>query len=207
MDVQNPHSQRTRQIHMTHVSELFTSNALSILRNTQLTQDIENDVHFVPDVYFSWDSDHGKTALSFKSVPGQLGTIWARVSGGPEWLSLNLSLGECTFAKGDVIGLVTELEGCDTQRFAPFIRTMRDGEIEDTFLQEGFTGSEDRAVQTALHTLEGYDPMIGRTGFHTLVIPLPRKDFQLQLRDLRLFVIPAARGINTRAGTLGSLAV
>lgn len=190
---------------MTHFSELFTANALSILRITEFAQTVENNAHVVPDISFSWDNDDGEVAISLKSNTGYLGELWGKVSGAPRWVSLNLSLGRCSFQAGDVLGIVVELEGCQDQSFPAFIRSTRGDGFSDTYLDDILTGSEDRAVRTLLHKVSTYTEMAGAETHHTLIIPLPRKDFRLYLRDMRLFVIPAARELSTRPATIARM--
>lgn len=191
---------------MTHFAEIFTASAVSILRSTDLSQRLENNTPVVPDIYFSWDEEGGQVDLTLKSLNGYMGDIWGKVSGAPSWLSLNLSLGRCSFAVGDVVGIVVELEGCADQSFPAFIRSGREGGGEsDTYLDDILKGSEDRVVRTLLHKVSAHSDMAGAEAFHTLIVPLPRKDFHMSLRDIRLFVIPAARGLDTRPATLGRI--
>lgn len=190
---------------MTHFAELFTASAISILRSSDFSQSLENNTPVVPDIYFSWDDEEGNVDVTLKSLNGYMGEIWGKVSGAPRWLSLNLSLGTCSFTAGDVLGLVVELEGCPDQNFPAFIRSDRAGAHSDTYLDEILKGSEDRAVRTLLHKISPHSGMIGAEAFHTLIVPLPLKDFRMNLRDIRLFVIPAARALDTRPATVARI--
>lgn len=179
---------------MTHPSELFTANAISILRHLDLAQPLKSGEHFVPDIYLSWDTEDCDVDITMKSVSGQMMRLWGKVEGTPRWLSLNISLGETTFKPGDVFGVVVEYEGCAGYDFMPFIRSSREGVITDATLQDHFSGSEDRSIATLLHTVKPDSDLIGPSAYRTLIIPLPRVDFTFNLRDLRSFVVPAARG-------------
>lgn len=191
---------------MTHFAELITASAVSILRSSDFSQTLENSTHVVPDIYFSWDNEEGEVDVTLKSINGYLGEIWCKVSGAPRWLSLNLSLGACSFTAGDVLGLVIELENCPDQSFPAFIRSTREDDVlGDTYLDDILKGSRDRAVRTLLHKVSPHSNMVGEEAFHTLIIPLPRKDFHMNLRDIRLFVIPAARGLDTRPATVARM--
>ncbi len=190
---------------MTHFSELFTANSLSILRNLKLAQSVENEVHVAPDIYFSWDSSQGTVEIALKSYPGHLADLWAKVTGMPSWLSFNLSLGNCAFKSGDVLGLIVELEGCEGHTFPIIVRSTQDGELSDTTLQDSLKGSEDRAVRTLLHTIAPHEALTGPKRYHTLIIPLPCRDFELDIRDVRLFIIPAARGLRSHPETVSSV--
>lgn len=187
---------------MTHFAELFTASAISILRISDFSQTLENNTPVVPDIYFSWDDKEGEVDMTLKSLSGYMGEIWCKVSKTPRWLSLNLSLGKCNFAAGDVLGLVVELENCPDQNFPAFIRSTReDDTLSDTYLDEILKGSSDRAVRTLLHKVSPQSSLVGAEAHHTLIVPLPCKDFHMSLRDIRLFVIPAARGLDTRPAT------
>ncbi len=191
---------------MTHFSELFTANAITILRSLELSQKLESDVHVVPDIYCSWDTTQGTIEISLKSLPGRLAELWAKVSGNPRWLSFNLSLGKTRFQAGDVLGVIIEIEGCADHEFRPFIRTVTPaGDTADTQLDDTLKGAGDRAVRTLLHPVVSENGIAGAEGYHTLVLPLPRKDFWLDLRDIRVFVVPAERGLRIGRSTLSSL--
>jgi len=192
---------------MTHLSELFTANAITILRSLELSQKLENDVHVVPKIYCSWDATEGTVEVSLKSLPGRVAELWGKVSGRPRWLSFNLSLGKSRFHPGDVLGVIFEIEGCADHEFRPFIRSMIPaGGTADTPLDDTLMGSGDRAVRTLLHTVARENAIAGEEAYHTLVLPLQRKDFRLDLRDIRVFVVPAERGLRIGHDTVSGLA-
>lgn len=186
---------------MTHSSELFTANAISILRTLEFEHPVESGVPVAPDICFHWDNKQASVDITVKSRPGHLVDMWAKVSGTPRWLSFTLSLGECSFRSGDTLGLIVELEGCGGETLPVIIRSSRDGTPADTPVLDTLTGSDDRVVRTLLHTIAPQDALTGGTAFHMLIIQLPRRDFRLDLRDLRLVVIPAERRFNSPPGT------
>lgn len=187
---------------MTHFSEIFTANALLILRNLELRQPVENNVRLAPEIYFSWDDKRGKVALEMKSSAGHLADIWAKVSGDPRYVSFNISLGECSFNAGDVLGLIVDFEGCAGQTLPLMIRSALNGAMADTPFLDPLVGSEDRAVHTLLHAIRPQEALTGPAKHHTLIFQLPHKDFWLDIRDLRLFVIPAARRLLGHQGAV-----
>ena len=79
-----------------------------------------------------------------------------------------------------------------------------DAALADTALADGLGGSDTRAVRTALHAFGAGDAAMGAPGYHTLVLRLPREDFHLRLHDLRIVVLPAARGLRLAPGTLAA---
>lgn len=187
---------------MTHFSELFAANTISILRTMSFSQTVENNKPLLPGVYFSWDTEEGNVDLSLESRTGELFEIWPKVTGKPRWFSLNLSLGDCTFEAGDVIGVIVEFEGAKGETFRFFTRSARGEKMTDTQFEDALKGSEDISVQTVLHTLTGSDALVQGQGFHTLILPLPLHDVTLRLRDLRVIVIPASRGLRSGPVTL-----
>ncbi|WP_212525599.1 hypothetical protein [Actibacterium sp. MT2.3-13A] len=189
---------------MTHPSEQFAAQTIAALREASLPERLETDAPIVPGVYFSWDTSGGEAALKLTSGPGLLVRVEARVAKPPRWFSFNLSLGKALFAPGDVLGMAVELEGGAAEDFPLVIRSTRNGEIGDTVLQDSLKGAEDRVVRTVLHTVDAADFLSREPAFHTLVMRLPKRDFALAIRDLRFFVLPAARGQRSQPATLSS---
>lgn len=191
---------------MPHSSESFAAHVIKELKGTHLPQAPQNDSPLVEGAYFSWDSDEGEAILTLKHVPDLLFTLEAKVTRHPRWFSFNLSLGEDSFVPGDVLGVVAKFETKSNESFPFFVRTSRENaDLADTHLQEGLTGGVGNVVQTALHTFEPFDAATQGPGFHTLVMQLPPRDFTLELRDLRVFVLPAARGLRSTPAGLASL--
>ena len=190
-----------------HLSVQFTEHEIAALRACDLPKTAENETCIVPNIYFSWDPVEGEATLELKAEPGVLFHAQARVTKSPRWISFNLALGEHAFEAGDILGLVTELEGCEGETISLFVRSVRDGETSDTYFQDGLQGSGETVVRTSLLTAAGGDFLSGPPAYHTVVMLLPTRDFTLTLRDLRFFVIPAARGLRSQSITLSSYAV
>lgn len=180
---------------MTHPIEQNAARAITALRLDHSPKHEEAALHLVPGVYFSWDAGNGDVTLDIRPELGLLLQLEARVARAPEWLSFNLELGEAALNAGDVLGIVAEFEGCPGTELPVFLRSSREGEIADTWLQNRFEGSDARSVQTVLHAVKDDEPLAAGKGWHTLVMPLPRRDFRLELRDLRVFVLPASYGL------------
>lgn len=191
---------------MMHPSVQFAEYEIAALRACDLPKTAGNETRIVPDIYFSWDAAEGEAALELKAEPGVLFHAQARVTKSPRWISFNLALGEYAFEAGDVLGLVTEMDGCEGEAFSLFVRSARDGETRDTYFQDRLLGSAEIVVQTNLLTVAGGDFISGPPAYHTVVMLLPTRDFTLTLRDLRFFVIPAARGLRSQSATLSSYA-
>lgn len=187
---------------MTHPLEQTAARAITALRLDHSPTHEEAALYLVPGVYFSWDAGNGDVTLDIRPELGLLMQVEAKVARAPEWLSFNLEMGEGTLNEGDVLGIVAEFEGCAGVELPVFVRSSREGEIADTWLQNRFDGSDARSVQTVLHAVRGNEPLGQGQGYHTLVMPLPRRDFALELRDLRVFVLPASYGLTLGAKTV-----
>ena len=188
---------------MTHPIELSAARTVQSLRLNNYPKSNKSDVTLADGVYFSWDASGGDVTLDVWPEKGLLFGAKAKVRRKPGWLSFNLSLREGSFEAGDILGLVLDFEGCAGEHLPLFIRSARAGEMKDTYLQQPLQGQSSRAVQTFLHTVQGASDLCGTSAFHTLVVCLPMRDFSFVLRDLRLFVLPAARGISLGPNRLG----
>ena len=153
----------------------------------------------VEGIYFSWDDEMGAVALEVQSPPGQLCHITGRISGTPAWLTLNIALGVLDFAPGDTFGVVTSLAGAPC---APYLRSLHGETLLDTELQDNMS----EGAQPLLRTFDVHDGVIGRAGFHTLVLPLPRQDFTWTIHDMAIFMLPASTGLRSAPLTLSSFA-
>ncbi len=181
---------------MTHPIELNAAQAVHSLRLDHHPRHQESELFLADGIYFSWDAGGGDVTLDVRPELGVLFHARAEVRRAPEWLSFNLSLKNGAFAEGDVLGLAIECEGCAGESLPMFIRTARgDTDMQDTYLQDVLQGSSHRQTQTLFHKVSTSEPLCGEPGFHTLVMNLPKRDFSFELRDLRLFVVPAERGL------------
>lgn len=188
---------------MTHPIELNAARAVQNLRQDHTSDKKKSDLTLTDGVYFSWDADGGDVKLDVWPEQGLLFGAKASVKRTPGWFSFNLSLREGCFEAGDILGLVLDFEGCAGETLPLFIRSARPGNMQDTYLQQPLEGHSSRAVQTLLHTVHGDSALCGTSAFHTLVLNMPMRDFSLVLRDLRLFVLPQARGISLGPERLG----
>lgn len=181
---------------MTHSIELNAAQAVHSLRLGHHPRHQDSELFLADGVYFSWDAGGGDVMLDVRPELGVLFHTRAEVRRAPSWLSFNLSLQKGAFAEGDVLGLAIEFEGCAGENLPMFIRTARgEGDMQDTYLQEVLQGSPHRQTQTLFHTVSASEALCGEAGFHTLVMNLPKRNFTFELRDLRLFVVPAERGL------------
>ncbi len=187
-----------------HQIESAAAAAITGLRKAVLPPAAICDSPLVPGIYFNWDSETSTVDVSLNRPPGSLLSFAASASPPPRWFSLNLSLDKARFAVGDVIGIVAELASDEAGALPLFIRSARDNQIHDTPLTESLHCKDGCGISTALYTVDSADPLAGPTAYHTLVIQLPDTGCRLDIRDLRIFVIPADRALRTAPPTLAS---
>lgn len=192
---------------VTHPCVVAATKTINALRAAKVTGAFDPAAHLSPQVYFSADFSQGGVEITLPPLPDGLLKAVISVAGQPEWLALNIGLGTGSFRAGDTLGIVADLRGTDAFRIQPFIRSDCDGTQCDTTLVEDFTVGGDRGISTLLHPITAEDPITCGTAFHTLILPLPKRDIAVELYDLRLFHIDAATGLRARAVTLGGLAV
>ncbi len=187
---------------MTLPVELSTSQTIAALRMDHDPHHEEDALHLVKGAYFSWDAGKGDVSLDVRPELGALLHVSAQVHKVPDWLTFNIDMGSGEIGVGDILGLVVEFEGCSGDTLPMFIRSARDGALSDTWLSEPLTGAETRTVRAVFHQVRPEDPVAAGPAYHTLVLPLPKRDFELELRDMRFFLVPAARGLRLGAPTL-----
>lgn len=192
---------------MSHSCETAANAALEALAALDASGKLGADERIVPGVHPTWDGQEGTVALSYQSGGDNLLRLDATVTGWPRWLTLNLDLGVGAFEAGDVIGLVAEVAGDRTYDLDMFIRSDSDQGAVDTELREPLRVTPEPCIAAALHSVAASDDMSGRERFHMLGIRLPKQDFRLDVRALRVFVRPASEAPDaptlTLAGTAG----
>lgn len=188
---------------MSHPIEIFASTVIADARDAVHDIDIENNIPFSPELYISWDDEKGQVAPKGRTKPGILLQLDAEVAVPPRWFSLNIGLGKSALKAGDVLGLVLEIESETGFGSDLFCRSATEDAYSDTYLQGGFDVTGGRQIVTILHTIEPGDSL-EQDAFHTLVMPLPGQNFSLTLRDMRLFVLGAERGLRSTPFTAAS---
>jgi hypothetical protein len=187
-----------------HQIEAPAASAINRLRRAALPVAAVCDSPLVPGIYFSWDTEACTVDVNLSRPPGSLLSVEARVSASPRWFSLNISLNEAGFTAGDVIGIVAELAASEAVTLPLFMRSALDNKTQDTTLSESLHCKGGRSISTVLYTVDSADPLAGPTAYHTLVIQLPNTGCTLDIRDLRVFVIPADRELRADPPTLSS---
>ena len=177
---------------MDHSCEASAERVLDALAAHQGAGPVGNRKPIVPSLLVSWDEKNARVALSHRAGTQALLELEGRITGQPKWLTLQLDLGEGAFAAGDVIGLAAEIT-CDADHdFEPLLRSAVQGRDIDTRFAETLRLSPEQPVATALHTVAPGDRTLTAMLRHRLILRLPRRDFRLQIRGLRFFVVPHA---------------
>jgi len=187
-----------------HQIEIAATTAITKLRKVALPPTAVCDSPLVPGIYFNWDTATSAVDVSLSRPAGSLLSVTARANPPPRWFSLNIGLNKARFTTGDVIGIVAELATDEALILPLFIRSALDNKIRDTPLVENLHCKGGCCISTALYTVDSADPLAGSTAYHTLVIQLPDTDCTLDIRDLRIFAIPADRTLRAAPPTLSS---
>jgi len=192
---------------MTHPSVPYANTAIANLRALETDTIAVSGEHLVPDIYITWDAQNSGIEVKATAGEGDLVTLNATVDGDTGWFSFNIGLGEGQFEVGDVLGLVLEVGDGTPFAFRASILSSDDGALHWTELAEKPALDGSPRVVTLLHTIAAHDPIIAARTFHTLVCNLPHHDFCLSIKDMRFFVVGAARGLSAAPETLTSYAV
>lgn len=172
--------------------EKLIAKKIGTLRKTDLPNTAQSGEPLIPGIYFSWDTkDCDITFTLSRPRPNMLMRIDGSVKGTPRWLTLNLVLDEAEISADTVLGVVASMSGTGAKTLPLFIRSVRDGETEDTIFDEELVLNKGKRVSVALNRLSDSSFAAGGKAFHTLVINLPTQDFELALEDLSVFFSPA----------------
>lgn len=188
-----------------HPIALYTAPIMAALRASALPASPDPEARLTDGAYFSWDTERGGLDVTLDSPAGAGLGMTLRVQGEPRWCTFNIDLGPAELAPDSLLGLVVALDGDPTGARKPFVRSGLDGTQEDTRLDQALQPA--KGPQALLHRVMP-DTGLARAGaFHTLVLPLPLRDAQLTLADLRVFVQPADRGLAPAGPTLATAAL
>jgi len=184
----------------------FAARTIAALRDLSHIERTENNVHIVPEVYFSWDAEQAEVSVTLSTAQDRLLHADINVSGQPRWLGLNIGLGVGTLNRGDQIVVVMDFAAEMTDKFQLALISSADGKRADTSLQEPIAGLSKCAVQTIVHDIDQDDAHAGEEAFHTLAIRLPANSHTLRLDDLRVTVVPRAKSARAARRTLSDFA-
>lgn len=187
---------------MIHPFEQTSADLIRALSVQILPQKISNNTPIAEGIFFSWDDVEGEVEFSTSREEGQLLGLNVKVLKTPRWFSLNVSLGKSAFAPGAVLGVVAEIQGDAGTELPLLVRSIVEGKPTETALYESLMIPETRHIQAALHTIEVGGTLTGAPCHQTLVIRLPKHSFNLNIFNLRVFVVPASQGLRSIPATL-----
>lgn len=194
---------------MKHPCVVSTENTIRKLRMAKVTGDVEPNKHISPEIYFSADLSHG--AVSIVADPLDDGLLKATIDakGQPEWLSLNIGLGEGAFSGGEILCFAYDFRCATPFDVQPFIRSGGAGSDTDTHIEEPFRFAAPMKAAVVMHQVYPDSPLTQDGVFHTLVLPLPLPTTvdAIEIHDLRLVCLGADAGISPNIETLGRLSV
>ena len=107
----------------------------------------------------------------------------------PRWLTLSIGLGSGHFAERQTLGLAIRAACTVGFELAPFIRSTQDGDKQDTILSDTCQLQPVARTSVLLHSIMPREALTRAGDNHTLILPLPKQDFTLDLHDMRLFHI------------------
>jgi hypothetical protein len=191
---------------MPHPCVAATAQTVKDLRKASFSTEVDQSVPVVPGVYFSWDVQDGGAGVSVTSQPGGLLRADVRVRGLPRWLTLSINLGQGHFVEREAIGVVIRAACSVAFDLAPFVRSSQDGDKQDTILADRCNLQPVPRSFVLVHDILPREALTLASDFHTLILPLPKQDFCLDLLDLRFFHVGRSDHPAPRRPTLTSVA-
>lgn len=184
----------------------FAAHTIAALRDLPDAEQVENNTHIVPEIYFSWDAEQAEVSITLSKSDGCLLDANVKVSGQPRWLGLNIGLGDGTLYRGDQVVVVMDLASEMTDKFQLALISSRDGKRVDTLLEEPIGGLPKGVIRTIVHNIHEDDAHEGVEAYHTLAIRLPAHSHSLRLNDLRVMIVPRAKGVRAAPRNLSDFA-
>ena len=175
---------------MSHPVEQTADTALAALRRLQSSGPLASEADIVPGLRLSFDTERGAIEAAHAAGPGPLLRLTLAVERPGRWLTLNLSLGGGVLAEGDVIGVVADLVASAPAEIGLSIRSGRGKRFRDTAFTDRFAVGPDGGVQVALHTVVAGTPLADPASWRSLMLRLPPQSLDLEIRDMRIFVVP-----------------
>lgn len=178
---------------MTHPIESASDALIARLRQTAESADLVADGQvLLPGMWSSFDAARAEIAGRITAGDAALLRIALAVPRPGRWCTLALALDATPLAEGDVLGVVADLAASAPAEIALELRSLRGRRRHEVVFDDRLALTPEGTVATALLTV----PPGGLPGEpasrRLLVLKLPQIDIDIVLRDLRLFVLPAA---------------
>ena len=190
---------------MSHPVEQTAEAAISALRTLEGSGPLASETDIVPGCRLSFDTERGAMEASNAAGAGGLLRLSLKVEKPGRWRSLNISLGGAALQEGDVIGVVADMAASEAAEIGLSIRAGRGKRFRDTPFDDRIAVGPAGGVHVALHTVAAGTPLADPASWRTLMLRLPPQNLDLEIRDLRIFVVPvsapAAPAAAARAAT------
>lgn len=179
---------------MSHPVEAAAEALIAALRAHSGSAELAADGPLLlPGLWSCHDTERGRIAGRAIAGAGPLLRLEFEVTRPGRWCTLSLAFGDAPLEEATVIGIVAELCASAPCEIGLGIRSVTaDGPRDTAFADRLAAGPEARA-QVALLTVPPASPLSDRARRRLLLLHLPQQSGWLEIRDLRLFVQPAAQ--------------
>lgn len=176
--------------------EAQANHALAALRGLSGGGPIEADRMPVPGVWFALDPE-SEMGGSYETQPGMLLTARVRVVVPGRWLALHVALGAVDLAGRHVVGFVCRSEAPEPVTWRASLRSGTDADPEasagggfvDCFFPKRLVAFGEPSTHIDLLQVGRSEPLPLQAAWRELILFFERKDFEITLRDLRLFIV------------------
>jgi hypothetical protein len=179
---------------MSHPVEAAAETLIAALRAHSGSAELASDGPvLLPGLWSSHDAQQGALAGRCVAGAGALLRLELAVTRPGRWCTLSLALGDAALEEDAVVGVVAEVRAQAPCEIGLGLRSLtRDGPRDTGFEDRLPAGPESRA-QVGLLTVPPASPLSDPARRRLLLLHLPQQSGWLEIRDLRLFVQPAAQ--------------
>lgn len=155
---------------------------------------------FLPGLWGGFDTAEGELSGHLRAGEGALLRLSFSVQRPPRWCAVALALGDAGLAEGSVIGLVADLRADRPAHLDLVLRSVEEGRNRDIRFDDGFELSPEGGAQAALLAVPPGSTLTRPGQPLQLLLELPKTDIDIEIRDMRLFVLTAAEAGAAPAG-------
>lgn len=178
---------------MIHPVETAAETLVGRLRQTVGNTSLAADGQILmPGLWSSYDTAQGAISGRYEAGGDGLLRLSLKVERPGRWCTLSFLLGEGPLAEGDVLGVVADLAGSVPAQIGLTLRTVRGKVQHELAFDDALALVPGGSVQTALLMIPPTGVPADAAGRRLLMLKLPQTDIEIALRDLRIFVLPAA---------------
>ncbi|MAW08318.1 MAG: hypothetical protein CME61_08580 [Halobacteriovoraceae bacterium] len=164
------------------------NHALAILRASELDQSAVSDEPIVPGVFLSFDPESGTTG-QIRSNANRLLNFTGQAARPARWLSLNIKLGACDLSQSSIFGFVCKTRSDVTMSFNACLRSGLGDGFSDVFFGKRIVSFNQPSTHVDLFKLDERDDIPLKANWRELLLFFPTELEQIDLVDLRLFVV------------------